>query len=101
MQKSQEELILEHLQNGHSITPLEALSMFQCFRLSGRIYDLIHKGYNIKSEPFKTPSGKWVSKYFLIDEPIADTHSAMVAENNLHAEEKLNYKAVGAQLEFV
>lgn len=47
--KSQEKLILNYLQNGGKITPLEALNKFVCLRLSGRIYDLKRKVYNIKS----------------------------------------------------
>jgi len=47
--KSQEKRILNYLQNGGKITTLEALDKFECLRLSGRIYDLKRKGYNIKS----------------------------------------------------
>jgi hypothetical protein len=47
--KSQEKRILNYLQNGGKITTLEALDKFGCLRLSGRIYDLKRKGYNIKS----------------------------------------------------
>ena len=47
--KSQEKRILNYLKNGGKITPLEALNKFGCLRLSGRIYDLKRKGYNIKS----------------------------------------------------
>ena len=49
---SQCSAILEHLKKGLSITPLEALNRFGCFRLSARIHDLRHKqGYdNIVTE---------------------------------------------------
>lgn len=55
-QKEEEEtethmkLILEHLKEGKSITPLDALKMFGCLRLSGRIFDLRKAGYNINTE---------------------------------------------------
>ncbi len=45
---SQEHQILRYLQRGHGITPLEALRMFGCFRLGGRIYDLRRKGHRIE-----------------------------------------------------
>ena len=40
MKKSQNEAIREYLEAGHSITPLEALNKFGCFRLGARIADL-------------------------------------------------------------
>lgn len=48
--ESQEKEILNHLQNGKSITQLEALNKFQCFRLSDRIFRLRRKGYSISTE---------------------------------------------------
>ncbi|WP_346856553.1 helix-turn-helix domain-containing protein [uncultured Draconibacterium sp.] len=63
--KSQNEQIREHLEAGNSITPIEALSMFNCFRLSGRINDLKHEGININSQIVKTESGKRVARYSL------------------------------------
>lgn len=45
--KSQSQNILDHLDSGKSITPLEALERFGCFRLGARIWDLKRKGYNI------------------------------------------------------
>jgi len=61
--RSQNMLILKHLMSGKTITPLQALEKFGCLRLSGRIHNLRACGYNIISEPFKTGSGKIVSKY--------------------------------------
>lgn len=46
---SQEKRILNHLQRGKKLTPLEALNKFGCFRLSARVYDLIEKGWDIRS----------------------------------------------------
>lgn len=44
---SQNGKILLHLQSGKSITPIEALSLFGCFRLGARIFQLRELGYNI------------------------------------------------------
>jgi hypothetical protein len=59
-------LIYNHLKNGLSINPIQALKMFGCFRLSARIYDLRKKNpdLNIVSE-FTTKKGKTFSCYFI------------------------------------
>lgn len=63
---SQNKAILQHLQKGHSITPLEALHLYGCFRLSARIYDLIHIfGHDIKCEMI-IKNDKRFAKYSLI-----------------------------------
>lgn len=63
---SQNKAILQHLQKGHSITPLEALHLFGCFRLSARIHDLIHIfGHDIKCEMI-IKNDKRFAKYSLI-----------------------------------
>ena len=38
--KSQNNQILDHLLKGRSITPIQALQWFGCFRLSARIHNL-------------------------------------------------------------
>jgi len=43
---TQQKAILKHLSNGQTITPIEALSKFRCFRLSGRIFELRRQGHN-------------------------------------------------------
>lgn len=46
--KTQKEMCLDYLQRHGSITPLEALNAFGCFRLSAIIYELRHEdGYVI------------------------------------------------------
>lgn len=45
--KSHNKQILAHLKKGNSITAWEALNLFQCFRLSARIYDLRDAGHKI------------------------------------------------------
>ena len=44
---SQSERILYFLSEGNTITPLEALRMFNCFRLASRIAELRSEGYDI------------------------------------------------------
>ena len=39
--------ILNYLESGKPITPVEALSKFGCFRLGARIYDLKEAGHVI------------------------------------------------------
>lgn len=62
--ESQKSMILEHLLSGKSITPMEALNKFGCFRLSARIFDLIDDGYAITKE-MKEVNGKKFAEYSL------------------------------------
>lgn len=45
--RSQCDMTLEYMKMFGSITPLEALEAFNCFRLGARISDLREDGYNI------------------------------------------------------
>jgi len=51
--QTQKEAILRHLQSGKTITPLEALNLYGCFRLGARIWELRDEGYRIRSENVK------------------------------------------------
>lgn len=64
---SQEFQIEHYLRSGHSLTPIEALNMFGCFRLSGRILNLRQQGLDIKTEIVKQ-NGKRFAKYFIAQE---------------------------------
>lgn len=44
---SQRACILAHLQKGKTLSPLEALALFGCLRLSARICELRQMGYPI------------------------------------------------------
>lgn len=44
----QVDMILEHLETKGPITQLEALKLYGCGRLSGRIWDLRHAGHPIE-----------------------------------------------------
>ena len=48
--KAQKDMILNHMERIGPITPLEALSLYGCNRLSARIWDLRHDGFEIISE---------------------------------------------------
>jgi len=51
--QTQKEAILRHLQSGGTITPLEALELYGCYRLGARIWELRDEGYTIQSENVK------------------------------------------------
>ena len=63
--QTQEQMILRALQAGRKLTPMDALNDFDCFRLGARIFTLREQGYDIKTEDFKTPSGKHVARYWM------------------------------------
>jgi len=66
---SQNKSIKAHLQKGKSLTALDALYMFGCFRLGARIHDLKAQGLKFKSELIEITSAgkkKKVSKYSII-----------------------------------
>ena len=63
--RSQTDLILEYMLQGHSITPIEALEKFKTMRLGARIADIKAKGYLVYSEFVTTENGKKVKQYHL------------------------------------
>ena len=62
--KTATESILAHLKR-KSITPLEALEHYGCFRLAAIIHNLRKRGHEIKTVE-KTENGKTFAQYFLI-----------------------------------
>lgn len=62
---SQSERILTDLKLGRTITALEALDRYGCFRLASRINDLKNDGHNIQKRDKRLPSGKVVAEYWL------------------------------------
>jgi len=62
---SQNALIKGWLLNGHSLTQLEALTHFGCFRLAARISDLRDKGLNVVTDMVTLENGKRVARYIL------------------------------------
>lgn len=63
---TQQEQVLFHLKNIGSITPIEALDAYGCFRLAPIIQRLRRQGLRIKTEKVPTPSGRATyAKYIL------------------------------------
>ena len=62
---SQNELILQALKAGARITPIDALNMFGCLRLSARIADLKRRGYHINNK-WRIENGKRFAEYHLV-----------------------------------
>lgn len=63
--ETQNAQILFYLKQGKAISPLEALNMFGCFRLAGRIYDLRDQGWPIHCEKRQVADRKRVGFYTL------------------------------------
>jgi hypothetical protein len=61
---SQTALIKGWLLNGYSITQLDALNMFGCFRLSARIANLREEGLDIVTDMVNV-NDKRIAKYYL------------------------------------
>ena len=62
---SQSDEILKALQHGDRLTPLDALTRFNCMRLASRISELKQKDNTIYTRTIQTPSGKSVSEYWI------------------------------------
>ena len=67
MKQSQCENILHHMKLHGSITEMEALNRYGCFRLASRINDLKRQGYIIQAKAIKTATGKTISEYSMAD----------------------------------
>ena len=62
---SQCKRIAAWLKSGRTLTQLEALKLFGCFRLASRVFDLREKGLNIQKRRVTTSTGKTVCEYYL------------------------------------
>ena len=62
---SQNDLILEHLREGRTITAIEALGLYGVFRLAARIKDLRNAGHSIASYKMRVPGGRAIARYEL------------------------------------
>ena len=61
---TQTEMIRAHLEAGQTITPLDALNQYGCFRLAARIDELRKDGLDIQTIT-ETRNGKKYAKYKL------------------------------------
>lgn len=57
MNNTQLEQILEHLKQGKSITQMDAIRLFNCYRLSAIIEKLRRQGYDIVTHRERNHSG--------------------------------------------
>lgn len=62
--ESQNGQILSWLERGKSITPIDALSMFGCFRLSARVWDLRDYGWPVQ-KVIEQKNGRRYARYYL------------------------------------
>ena len=62
---TQKSVVRQHLLDGNSITPLEALNRFGIFRLAAVVHELRDEGLNIITEKFQVSPKKRVAKYYL------------------------------------
>ena len=59
-------LVLRYLIEHDSITPMQAIDMYDCTRLGARIFDLRERGVQIQTEKIKTKRGGEVARYTLL-----------------------------------
>ena len=62
---SQSAKVLYYLQNYGSLTAIQALELFACFRLAARINDLKEAGHDIQMEMKRLKNGKKIAVYSL------------------------------------
>jgi hypothetical protein len=70
MTEAQNQQVLSYLKTGKVLTPIQALDMFGCFRLSARIYELKDKGWPIMCERKAVESGKVVGHYSMTQDKL-------------------------------
>jgi hypothetical protein len=61
---SQKKMIREYLMSGKSITPIDALQLFGCFRLATRVFELKEEGMPIVTTMIES-NGKRFASYSL------------------------------------
>jgi hypothetical protein len=62
---SQTLALQRYLAKGRSITPMDALKLFGCFRLGARIYDLKRSGWKIAKSTVER-NGKRFAEYRMV-----------------------------------
>lgn len=63
---SQTTQIQRHLEKGKSLTAIQALNKYGCFRLAARIADLRNDGMNIKTTIVKLKNNKQIASYSVV-----------------------------------
>jgi len=62
---SQNSKILEHLQNGFTLTPLDGFNIFDTMNLAQRIAQLRGDSHEIKDRWVENPNGKKFKEYWM------------------------------------
>jgi len=65
IQETQNSRVLDHLKCGNTITPLDALELFGCFRLGARIFELRQEGHQIEKTMVTNDEGNKYAEYWL------------------------------------
>lgn len=65
MSTTQNQRILQHMQQGKAITPIDALNNYGCMRLAARIAELKKQGHAIKSYKRRSANGATFSIYWI------------------------------------
>ena len=63
---TQSQAILQHLQTGQTLTPLEAFALYGTLSMHSRAAELRSQGHNIECEMVRVDSGKRVGRYRLV-----------------------------------
>jgi hypothetical protein len=66
---SQNDMVLSWLQRGKTLTPMQALEKFGCFRLAARVHNLRMEGHDIVANDYVLPNGKRVARYSMKVKP--------------------------------
>lgn len=61
-------LIRRHLEAGKTLTAIEGLEKYKCFRLAARVYDLKHRGMNIEKHMVRGEDATKFARYYLSNE---------------------------------
>jgi hypothetical protein len=94
---SQTVKILNYLLKGKSLTPLEALSRFKCFRLASRINEINRSGIKVEKE-MVNKNGKRYAKYFLKKKAAkALAIASMLVSGFVQAQDTVNYSGYSYQ----
>lgn len=64
-QKNTEDLILEYLLRGNSLTTLDCWRLFHTSELRHYIARIRKRGYDVKDEWLKTDNGEHIKKYWI------------------------------------
>jgi hypothetical protein len=62
-QNKQTDLIRDYLDAGNTLTSLDALKLFSCFRLASRMHDLKKLGYSFNKEMISIDGSRKVAQY--------------------------------------